>query len=527
MLRKWYLLMVGAALLALAAVPATAQNIQRDYDEDQRSDDYRDDSYQQDEARERARIDRYLDVEVWTDQSDGDYYEGDNVRIHFRANRDAFVAIYSIDSRGRVNLLFPSNRAEDNFVLGDQTYTLPGPNDDYDLVVNGPSGREYVQVIASRERFPIPNWYGNSGLVADEDDRDDYMDYLNNRYFVRYGGQRFAYDRAVLFIREWEPTYFRPIYYPTYPSWSLYGNLYIDYPWGGSVYVNGIYWGIAPLYIPRILVGWHTFTIYDPWGYCWERDVHISRYNTVVLDHRVIRTSSTVVSKFKEVRQVGYRDPVRNGYPHYKETIGKLSARVDGQGGGASGTISRSKTTVGEFAGGDISLPKKYARGSTSVRQSSRGLETTGGFDDRKGSQELSRRSVRTGGSSESQSTDRSRDNTFERRSVKNQGSSDAGSSSSERSRLRNKRIETQSEGNSGSTSRKREQQVEKRQVSHPQQSGGNEGSKSESSGRKLEGRRVSPSGGSGSGQSHSSGKQGGQSGHSKPSGGGGGKEKR
>ncbi|RME29912.1 MAG: hypothetical protein D6800_02285, partial [Candidatus Zixiibacteriota bacterium] len=32
------------------------------------------------------KIDRYLDVEVWTDRSDAEYYEGDNIVIYFRAS---------------------------------------------------------------------------------------------------------------------------------------------------------------------------------------------------------------------------------------------------------------------------------------------------------------------------------------------------------------------------------------------------------------------------------------------------------
>ena len=151
---------------------------------------------------DRVNIDRYLDVEIWTDHSDAEYYVGDNITVHFRVNRDAFVAIYSIDSRGRVSLMYPSDPAEDNFVRGGVTYSLPGPNDDFDLVVSGPEGMENLQIIASRERFPIPNWYNNSGLVFEGDDRHDYMDYLNERYFVRYAGQRFAFDRAVIFVDE-------------------------------------------------------------------------------------------------------------------------------------------------------------------------------------------------------------------------------------------------------------------------------------------------------------------------------------
>ena len=323
-----------------------------------------------------ARIDRYLDAEVWTNHSDGEYYEGDNIVIKFRANRDAFIAIYSIDTRGRVKLLFPADPGQDNFIYGGITYSLPGGDDDYDLVVTGPEGLEHIQMIASPERFPIPNWYHNSGLLFDGDDYYDYMDYLNNRHFIRYSGQRFAYDRAVIFVNEWEDYYYRPVYYPAYPSWSVYGNMYVDYPWGGSVYINGYYWGIAPLYVPRLLVGWHTITIYDHYGYCWESDFHASRYNTAVFNSKIIKTSATVSSKYASVRKVGYRDPVKHGYPNFKAKSVRKSASVPGNKTGVVGSKTiRGKSGSVSSTGEKFVASKKYTRGPTKLVMTSRGYE--------------------------------------------------------------------------------------------------------------------------------------------------------
>ena len=360
MFRKTITISLMAALVIFAgAIVGKAQSIERNYD-----DDY----------YERVRIDRHLDVEVWTDHYDGEYYNGDNIVVYFRANRDAFVSIYSIDTRGRVNLLFPADPTEDNYVRGGVSYSIPGEGADFDLEVNGPEGFENIQIVASRERFDIPNWYRNSGLVCDWDDRAEYMDYLNANYFVRYSGQRFAYDRAAIYVNEWEPNYYRPIYDPYYPSWTVYGNTYIDYPWGASVYVNGIYWGCAPLYIPRIAVGWHTITVYDSYGYCWESGFHVSRYNTVVFDRTVIQTSPSVKSKYKEVRQAGYRNPVNNGYPDFKsktvvnnKVVNKNNVTVNNSRG--AGKTSGSNKAVNTAS-------KRYVRGSTRLVKTDRGFET-------------------------------------------------------------------------------------------------------------------------------------------------------
>jgi hypothetical protein len=356
------MLVMTALGLVISIVPALSQNITQDYGDDEYQD------------ADRARIDRYLDVEIWTNHSDGEYYEGDNIVISYRANRDAFVAVYSIDSRGRVSLLFPSEPGRDNFIRGGVTYRMPDGLDDFDLVVSGPEGVENIQIIASRERFPIPDWYPTSGLMCDWDDRYEYMDYLNDRYFVRYGGQRFAYDRTAIFVNEWEPYYFRPVYYPVYHNWTVCGNMYIDYPIGATVYIDGFYWGCAPLYIPRIYVGWHTITVYDYYGYCWESDFHVTRYHTAVLGHKVIRTSPTVVSKFKEVRYSGYRNPEVNGYPDFnqkhKAIMKSASVKLEGD---VTGDASLSKETRTIFSG-----EKKHVRGSAELVKTERGYETTG-----------------------------------------------------------------------------------------------------------------------------------------------------
>ncbi len=351
MLRKLKLFGMTALIAVITVLTVKAEIVQ---DNNSSNNNYNNNNYGQ------IKIDRYLDVEVWTNHTDNEFYAGDNIVLSFRANRDAFVAIYTVDSKGRVNLLFPSSPNGNNFIEGGETYRLPDYQDDFDFVVSGPEGVETIQIIASKERFPIPDWYPTSGIIDDAEDRNEFMDYINSRYFVRYDGQRFAFDRSSIYINEWEDDYYRPVYYPSYPSWTVAGNVYIDYPYGGSVYIDGIYWGIAPLYIPRIYVGWQTFTIYDQYGYCWESDIHVSRYNTVVLDRSIIRTSPTVRSKYKEVRTVGYRNPVKNGYPKYRGT--KVFS-----------TKNKTAKTTKMFT-----AKKKYVRGTTTVVKTKRGYETTG-----------------------------------------------------------------------------------------------------------------------------------------------------
>jgi hypothetical protein len=265
--------------------------------------------------------DRYLDVEIWTD--DDEYYEGDNIRISFRANRDCFVAIYNIDTRGRVNLIFPADEYDDNRIDGDQIYTIPGRYDDFDLTVQGPEGIEYLHIIAAKRPFDIPGWIFDEGMVC-HDDPYDFINYIDANYFGGERNMRRAFDVTSFYVEEWHQYYFRPIYvdyhhhHRPYWDWGLYGSVYVDYPWGATIYIDGVYWGIAPLYIPRIYYGWHYITVYDHYGYCWEDRIEVVKTRAVVLNETRIKTRSGVKSRFKEVRAKGYLNPERNGYPSYK-----------------------------------------------------------------------------------------------------------------------------------------------------------------------------------------------------------------
>ncbi|MFH2037002.1 MAG: DUF4384 domain-containing protein, partial [Candidatus Zixiibacteriota bacterium] len=197
----------------------------------------------------QLRFDRYLDVEVWTD--DEEYYEGDDIRISFKANMDCYVAIYNIDTRGRVNLIFPTNPYEENLIAGEEIYTIPGDNDNFELAVSGPEGIEHIHIVASQRPFDIPDWFDGSGIVCDYDPYD-FVDFIDAEYFGGDREMRRAYDLTSFYVEEWNPHYFRPVYvdrhyynHHDYWDWGLYGSVYIDYPFGATIYIDGIYWGVA------------------------------------------------------------------------------------------------------------------------------------------------------------------------------------------------------------------------------------------------------------------------------------------
>jgi hypothetical protein len=264
------------------------------------------------------RRDRYLDAEIWTD--DDEYYEGDKIRISFRANKDCFVAIYNIDTRGRVNLIYPVEPGDAPRIQGGRIYQIPDSYDDYELTVQGPTGTEYLQIVASSDPFPMPRWFDGSGLICDNDPFD-FLDYINASYFgCGYDCIR-ALDMTSFEVKEWHQYYFRPVYNYDCPDWSLCGSVYIDYPFGATIYIDGIYWGVAPLFIPRVYYGYHYITIYDHYGYCWEDRVNVVRYKSIILDQAIVKPNQGIKSRYRDVIRRGYVDPEKNGYPEYKKEV--------------------------------------------------------------------------------------------------------------------------------------------------------------------------------------------------------------
>lgn len=116
-----------------------------------------------------------FDVNVYTDKRT--YYYGQNVRIYFRATRDAYVYIFSTDPSGKKRQLFPNYYDRDNWVNGGTTYSIPDRS--YSLRATPPSGTETITVVAVREHFrdmhryrdysrsnPFPSSYGASHLKS-------------------------------------------------------------------------------------------------------------------------------------------------------------------------------------------------------------------------------------------------------------------------------------------------------------------------------------------------------------------------
>lgn len=219
-----------------------------------------------------------LEVDIWTDRDDGsNYYEGDDIWIYFRASQDAYVVVYDLDTRGNVNLIFPEDPSDNHYVEGGEVYMIPNRYADYTLTLEGPPGDEHLQVVASQQFFPIPDWRGPVNVHNEdvwgfdfEGDNQEFISKVNFKYFP----QNSAFDQVVFYVAP--SHYYEPVESDCYGDC---GQVYVDYPNGCEVYVDGVFYGYTPLYVPRAYVGRHRFTIY--WGttIVFNDWIHLSLYD--------------------------------------------------------------------------------------------------------------------------------------------------------------------------------------------------------------------------------------------------------
>ena len=248
-----------------------------------------------------------LEIEVWTNKGrGGTFYLGEDIVVYFRTNMDCHVLLYEIDTEGYLHLVYPHDPYEDCFVRGEVTYRVPDPERDYRFRICGPPGEELLYAVASPHPISPPRWlpyrsegeYDPSWCAYLEEERFDLIDKANLKVFEdRY----FVSDWCVFEIENVYHHYYRPRAY--YRYWPV-GTVWVDCSWyGGEIFIDGVFWGYAPMCIPNIFIGPHIIVVYYNGYPCWQRYVYVERY-------RPVRVKVGYTSKFERRRYKGdyFRD---------------------------------------------------------------------------------------------------------------------------------------------------------------------------------------------------------------------------
>lgn len=215
------------------------------------------------------RPSRHLEVEVWLNKHNGAVYKpGQHVRAYFQTSEDCYVVVYNVDTEGFVHVLYPkyNDRA---WVAAGIIYEIPDPYDDYDLIVDSPTGIEYVVAVASHYPLDVQALHD----LGEDVESDIYwpmgritgdphlaIQEINQQLVWGDGDhdpEGYSSDISWFYVRRWVP-YPRYIVYHWYPHyyyepwWDPYvhANIFLDFYWD-HYWCRSWWWcrGCRPIYV--------------------------------------------------------------------------------------------------------------------------------------------------------------------------------------------------------------------------------------------------------------------------------------
>ena len=92
-------------------------------------------------------------VEVWTNRGDDPFHTGEDARVFLRADHDAYVALFRVDTDGRVRVLFPRDPWDDDFVRAGHEFAVEGGHGDDAFEIDDYPGVGYIFAVASADPF--------------------------------------------------------------------------------------------------------------------------------------------------------------------------------------------------------------------------------------------------------------------------------------------------------------------------------------------------------------------------------------
>lgn len=239
-----------------------------------------------------------LDIDIWVNKGDGaTYYFGEDVAVYFRTSTDCYVVVYDIDPAGNVSLLYPTEYDSDCFVHGGEVYRIPDPNDDYSLEITGPRGKEFIYAVASYDYIESPDFiryefyeYGDWDYYYDDfihtmhGEMADFVARLNDRIvngpYVT-ASTMFYIDDSYRHHRWYRRWYIEPYYVSS--VW-----IGCNFPYA-EVWIDGCYYGIAPILIPSIYIGHHWVWIYYNGYPCWQDYIYVRYGQRYYVDAKIKR----------------------------------------------------------------------------------------------------------------------------------------------------------------------------------------------------------------------------------------------
>ncbi len=245
------------------------------------------------------------EIEVWTNKGNNStYYYGEDIAVYFRVERDCYVVVYDIDPSGEVTVLYPTGPYGSTYATADRVYRVPDYEDEFGLEVSSVSGPDHIYAFASFDYINPPDFmryigydYGDPNYYNDDyfvmtvhGDIGDFVNYVNDRLAVgpfSIAHAQFRVDSNYRHHRQYR-------YWANDPY--NVGSVWIgcNFP-GSEIWIDGIYYGIAPVLIPSIYVGRHWVWVYYGGYPCYQRYFYVSNYQRYYVN-------VTIENRYKDYR---------------------------------------------------------------------------------------------------------------------------------------------------------------------------------------------------------------------------------
>ena len=196
------------------------------------------------------------------------YSPGENIKVYFRTNRNAYVAIFGYDSHENIRLLFPNKSQQNHFVEANSEYRI-----EFRIDSNASTGIEFIQGFATSE----------PAIITRELERR-----IREEEFpiIAEGINRFnSRIKSVLSnlaANRWVSS--ETLQYQVAEMRSETGRLRVDSsPSGADVYLNERHAGETPLSMEQIRIGEYNMRVQLSGYREWNRIIHINPDRTTIM----------------------------------------------------------------------------------------------------------------------------------------------------------------------------------------------------------------------------------------------------
>ena len=110
-----------------------------------------------------------VQFKLWTDKTS--HKIGEKLKVSFQSDRDGYATLVNVGTSGKITVLYPNAYTPDHAVKAGQTYSIPRPEDFYELSFGGPDGVELVYALFTTVpvRFVEDNFIRSRAFVPVND----------------------------------------------------------------------------------------------------------------------------------------------------------------------------------------------------------------------------------------------------------------------------------------------------------------------------------------------------------------------